>query len=47
MFEWERTQRRELFPYAQYRDAAAPLTMAMPPNDEGPDRPGWAFWRRS
>lgn len=41
-FEWEREQRRELFPYAEYRDAISP-----PATDTAAsDNPWWAFWRR-
>ena len=41
-FEWEREQRRELFPFDEVRTARA-AEIAPPP---APDRPWWAFWRR-
>lgn len=46
-FEWEREQRRELFPYAEYREHAAPLRVAATgaeDDDEKPSRPWWKFW---
>lgn len=41
-FEWAREERQELFPYAEYRETAAPPG-AIPSGD---DAPWWAFWRR-
>ena len=41
-FEWEREQRRELFPFDEVRSARA-AELAPP---VAPARPWWAFWRR-
>ena len=41
-FEWEREQRRELFPFDEVRTARA--AELAPPAE--PPRPWWAFWRR-
>lgn len=41
-FEWEREQRRELFPFDEIRTARA-AELAPP---AAPARPWWAFWRR-
>jgi hypothetical protein len=41
-FEWEREQRRELFPFDEYR-TAHDEAVAPPPASA---RPWWAFWRR-
>jgi hypothetical protein len=41
-FEWEREQRRELFPFDEVRTARA--AELAPPVE--PSRPWWAFWRR-
>ena len=47
-FEWEREQRRELFPYAEYREQVAPIPIAITgdENEEEaePSRPWWKFW---
>lgn len=51
-FEREREARRELFPYAEYRDRHANLTSSAATgsgaaaNDEPSGAPWWAFWRR-
>ncbi len=51
-FEREREARRELFPYAEYRDRHANLTSSAPSgssavaSDEPSGAPWWAFWRR-
>ena len=41
VFEWAREQRRELFPFAEVRTAAAAAAPAA-----ASARPWWAFWRR-
>ena len=50
-FERERDARRELFPYAEYRERHAPATRPTSTNpitggDEPAAAPWWAFWRR-
>ena len=51
-FEQERDARRELFPYAEYRDRNTARTAGASsrPGDGSDDEPGgapwWAFWRR-
>ena len=49
-FERERDARRELFPYAEYRDRHAPVARSAPAagtaGDDEPAAPWWAFWRR-
>jgi hypothetical protein len=50
-FERERDARRELFPYAEYRDRHAPVARTAPAaSADGDDVPSaapwWAFWRR-
>ena len=50
-FERERDARRELFPYAEYRDRHAPVARPGPATtntsgDESAAAPWWAFWRR-
>ena len=41
-FEWEREQRRELFPFAEVRTAGSPASSSSATSA----RPWWAFWRR-
>lgn len=41
-FEWEREQRRALFPFDEVRRVGANASAPSPPSD----RPWWAFWRK-
>lgn len=41
-FEWAREERRQLFPYAEYRETVTPVSTAA----TGDEAPWWAFWRR-
>ncbi|HEV2108919.1 MAG TPA: hypothetical protein VGR16_11700 [Thermomicrobiales bacterium] len=41
-FEWEREQRREIFPYTEYRDTISPPATGTAAAGD----PWWAFWRR-